>query len=157
MTAGLSHGDSGAAGSGDLDDVARLRLVLARLARQQRQASPTGLTLSQQSALAVIDRRGPLRLGELARLEQVTAPTITRVVTKLEERGLVSRTVDADDRRISYVTITETGHEQLQETRARRRRWLQARLDALAPADAATILAAVDALERLAEAPGEPS
>lgn len=153
MTPAADTTDADAVGA--MDHVARLRLVLARLARQQRQASPTGLTLSQQSALAVIDRRGPLRLGELARVEQVTAPTITRVITKLEQEGLVTRTADADDRRITYVAITEAGHDQLQETRSRRRRWLQARLDALDPGDAETILGAVDALERLAEAPNE--
>ena len=61
-------------------DVARLRLAIVRLARRQRQQSGTGLTSSLQSALAVIDLHGPLTLGALATLEQISPPTTTRLV-----------------------------------------------------------------------------
>ena len=63
---------------------ARLRLSATRLARRLRQEADAGLTPSQLSALAVIDRQGPLTLGALADHEQVAPPTITKVVAKLE-------------------------------------------------------------------------
>lgn len=136
----------------DPNDVVRLRMALARLARQQRRVDPDGLTPSQQSALGMIDHRGPLSLGHLAKLEAVTPPTITRIVAKLEDQGLVTRTVDPDDRRIARVSITSTGRERMVETRERRNQWLATKLAEVPEDDAVAIRAAVDALERLVTA-----
>ncbi len=129
--------------------VARFRLAMARLARRQRQAASTGLTPSQQSALSMIDVHGPLPLGELASLEQVAPPTITRIAAKLEEQKLVERIVDVEDRRFARVAITKEGHERLEETRERRNRWLTERIEQLGPDDVAAILSVVEPLERL--------
>ncbi len=129
--------------------IARFRLAMARLARRQRQAASTGLTPSQQSALSMIDVHGPLPLGELASLEQVAPPTITRIAAKLEEQGLVERVIDANDRRFARVAITNEGHERLEETRERRNRWLTERIEQLGPDDVAAILSVVEPLERL--------
>jgi DNA-binding MarR family transcriptional regulator len=129
--------------------VARLRLAMARLARQQRRSFPTGLTPSQQSALAMIDRHGPIRLSDLAREEAVAPPTITRIVAKLESGGLVERQTDEADRRIARVSITEAGHQRMIETRTGRNQWLCAKLVDLDGDDIAAILAAVEPLERL--------
>lgn len=136
----------------DQDRVARLRLAMARLARQQRRSFPSGLTPSQQSALAMIDRHGPIRLSDLAREEAVAPPTITRIVAKLESEGLVERHTDAADRRIARVSITESGHQRMIETRAGRNQWLCAKLAELGDDDIATILTAVEPLERLVAA-----
>lgn len=136
--------------SGGDDDVARLRLAIARLARLQRQAAGSGLTQSQQSALSMIDRHGPIQLRDLAEVEQVTPPTITRIVAKLNDQGLVRRDVDPADRRIVRVEMTGAGRRRLEEARARRNEWLSERLDALSGTDADAIIAAVGALERLA-------
>ncbi len=131
--------------------VARLRLAMARLARRQRQAASTGLTPGQQSALAMVDVHGPISLGELATLEQVSRPTITRIAAKLEQQGLLERLVDHDDRRFARMAITPVGHQRLEETRKRRIEWLAARLEQLEPADVTSILAALEPLERLLE------
>ncbi|MEM8923122.1 MAG: MarR family transcriptional regulator [Actinomycetota bacterium] len=136
----------------DPNDVVRLRMALARLARQQRRIDPDGLTPSQQSALGTIDHRGPVSLGHLAKLEAVTPPTITRIVAKLEDQGLVQRTVDPDDRRIARVSITDIGRDQMVETRQRRNQWLATKLAEVTAEDAAAIHGAVDALERLVTA-----
>ena len=132
-------------------DVARFRLAIVRLARKQRQHAATGITPSLHSALAMIDVRGPLTLGELATVEQVSPPTITRIVTKLEEMGLVARAADPDDGRVTRVEVTAEGHRQLAESRERRDAWLRQRLDQLAPGDLAALVAAVEPLERLLE------
>lgn len=140
-------------GAAAFDDaeVVRLRLALTRLARIQRRTFPTGLTPSQQSALAVIDHHGPIRLGDLARIEAVSPPTITKIVAKLESQGLVSRQGDPDDRRIVQVSITAEGHAQMAETRARRNQWLAEQLARLGPEDAAILHDAIAPLERLAQ------
>jgi DNA-binding MarR family transcriptional regulator len=128
----------------------RLRLVSARLHRRLRQEADTGLSPSQQSALGTIDLQGPITLGDLAAAEQVTPPTITKVVTRLEEEGLIDRTVDASDRRIIRVSTTREGRRRLEHSRARRNAFLAARLDELGPDAVHRLNDAIDALEELA-------
>ncbi len=136
----------------DEDRVARLRLAMARLARQQRRSFPTGLTPSQISALITIDHHGPIRLSDLARLEAVAPPTITRIVARLEADGLVERQTDERDRRIARITITDEGNRRTAETRIARNRWLAQKLAALDDEDQVALLAAVESLERLVDA-----
>src|SRR5919202_6495801 len=112
---------------------ARLRLSATRLARRLRQESGAGLSPSQQSALAVIANHGPLTLGALAEHERVAPPSITKVVSKLESDGLVTRTADPDDRRVCRVTISAAGEALLEETRRRKTAWLTARITELDP------------------------
>jgi DNA-binding MarR family transcriptional regulator len=128
----------------------RLRLATARLHRRLRQEADTGLSPSQQSALATIETQGPLTLGDLAAAEQVTPPTITKVVARLEDEGLIDRTVDPSDRRITRVSTTAEGRRRLEHSRARRNAFLAARLDELGPDPVRRLNAAIDALEELA-------
>ncbi|HEX8802880.1 MAG TPA: MarR family transcriptional regulator [Acidimicrobiales bacterium] len=135
----------------EIDDLAvRLRLATARLARQLRQQAGSGLSPSQHSVLASIDVNGSLTLGELAAIEQVAPPTITRIVAKLADDGLVARTVDPGDRRVARVSVTPDGHRRIEHSRSRRDAWLAKRLVTLAPADVARLAPAVDVLEELA-------
>lgn len=134
----------------DLAEVAaRLRLTVTRLSRRLRQESTTGLTPSQASALVVISLHGPLTLGALADHERVAPPSITKVVTKLEADGLVTRTVDAADRRVTHVAATQVGHDLVTESRRRKTTWLAGRIRTLSAEDQALLAAAVDVLERL--------
>jgi DNA-binding MarR family transcriptional regulator len=129
---------------------ARLRLSATRLARQLRQQSSAGLTPSQLSALASVDRHGPLSLGELADHERVAPPTITKVVNKLEADGLLTRQSDPDDRRFCRVSTTPAGDAFLAETRQRRDAWLAVRLDDLDADQQRRLADALDVLEALA-------
>lgn len=99
----------------------------------------------------MIDVRGPLTLGELAAVEQIAPPTITRIVSKLEEMGLVARAPDPEDGRVTRVDVTADGHQQLAESRERRDVWLRQRVNDLAPDDLAALVAAIEPLERLLE------
>jgi DNA-binding MarR family transcriptional regulator len=137
----------------DLEVVARLRLSIARLARRLRQEAGTGLSPSQHSALITITLHGPLTLGRLARIEQVAPPTITRIVVKLEDDGLVARTVDPTDRRVTRVAVTTEGERRLDHGRNRRNVWLAQRLGTFPPADRRRLAAALDVLEALAASP----
>lgn len=92
---------------------ARLRIAVARLARQLRQSSPGGLTPSQWSALAAVEDNESLRIGDLADVEGVSAPTATRLVASLEEEGLLSRRTDPADRRTAYIALTDAGREKI--------------------------------------------
>src|SRR5215475_713138 len=79
------------------------------LRRLRREDDASGLPAPQLSALSVIVFAGPITLGALADAEQVRPPTITRLVDKLEEAGLVNRVTDAADRRIFRVAATAKG------------------------------------------------
>jgi DNA-binding MarR family transcriptional regulator len=128
----------------------RLRLSATRLARRLRQESGTDLTPSQLAALASVERHGPLTLGSLAEVEQVAPPSVTKVVTKLEAAGLVTRTPGVADRRVAWVAVTPGGAKALARIRKRRSLWLATRLAALDEADRARLAAALDVLEELA-------
>lgn len=143
-----------AAGSEDVADVAhRLRLVTARLARLLRQQAGSGLSPSQHSVLVSIDASGTVTLGELAALEQVAPPTITKIVSRLEDDGLVTRTVDARDRRVSRVTLTGLGRARLEISRSRRDAWLTQNLERLGAEGVARVADALGVLEELASVP----
>src|SRR4030081_1009256 len=102
------------------DLAARLRLVVTRLARQLRQRAVVDLTPSQISALATIERSGPVTLGELAALERGQPPSVTGVVPRLEEKGLVVRRQDPQDRRVVRVETTKDGRRLLARSRSRK-------------------------------------
>ncbi|MFJ5234690.1 MarR family winged helix-turn-helix transcriptional regulator [Kitasatospora sp. NPDC088391] len=140
-----------AAGGGlDPAEVVRLRLVIARLHRQLAQASDRQeFTFAQLSALARIEQHGPIRLGELAALERVAAPSMTRTVGPLVAARLVSRIPDPDDRRSALVELSPEGVELLADTRQRRSEVLTRRTDELTAEERELLVAALPVLERL--------
>jgi DNA-binding MarR family transcriptional regulator len=133
----------------DAETAAHLRVVIARLARQLRQHGPGDLTLSQWSALATVELHGPLRIGDLADRERVSAPTATRLVGALAEAGLLIRTGDPDDRRSAYVTLSPVGQEKLEWARSVRTATLATRISALPEGDAERLREMVPVLEAL--------
>lgn len=128
---------------------ARLRLSATRLARQLRQESDAALTPSQLSALASIERHGPVTLGALAEQERVAPPSVTKVVAKLEAAGLVARRLDDRDRRVAWVSVTPLGTSRLAQIRQRKHAWLSARLARLDDEQRRRISEALDALDAL--------
>ncbi|HZR11845.1 MAG TPA: MarR family transcriptional regulator [Acidimicrobiia bacterium] len=135
---------------------ARLRLVVTRLSRQLRQRAEIGISPTQMSALAAIERHGSMTLGELAAHERVQPPSITAVVTRLEEQGLVARRPDPNDRRVARVEATRDGHKLVARSRSRKDAELDRRLRALTDDERATLADATEILERLVEAEQEP-
>lgn len=128
---------------------ARLRLSSTRLARRLRQQAGTGHTPSQLSALATVERHGPLTLGTLAEHERVAPPSITKLLAKLEADGLVERATDPDDRRVQRVSITKAGRDLMAESRRRKTTWLTARIRELPPEEQARLADALDVLDHL--------
>ncbi|GIU86951.1 MAG: MarR family transcriptional regulator [Acidimicrobiia bacterium] len=127
----------------------RLRPAVYRLARLLRQQDDTGLAPALVSALGVVERDGPITLGDLAKQEQLSPPSITKVVVALEEQGLVERTRDDADRRVSRVRVTAKGRRQLEASRSRRTAWLATQIDALAPSERRLLHDALGVMEAL--------
>ena len=116
-----------------------------------RQEAGTELGPSAVSALATIERAGPLTPSELAKHERIQRPTATRVLARLAEEGLVERTADPTDRRCSIVTITAEGRALLKRLRSRKNAYLARRMRKLPDDDVATLERAAEILERVLE------
>jgi len=133
------------------DVPARLALVVGRLNRRLRGAGG-GLSHGLLSALATVSKDGPMRLAELAQIEQVSAPSTTRLVAELEAQGLVSRRPDPIDGRAVLISATPQGSDTVTRARSARGAMVQELFEQLSADDIAAIEAALPALERTLEA-----
>jgi DNA-binding MarR family transcriptional regulator len=131
----------------------QLRLAVLRLARRLRQQTAGDVTPSQLSALTSVAKHEVLSLGELAAIERIAPPTMTRIASRLEEQGLLERRPDATDRRVARVAVTPAGTTLLAEIRTRRDAFLAERLQEFTPEERALLAKAVPLLERLASEP----
>jgi DNA-binding MarR family transcriptional regulator len=133
---------------------ARLRLAIVRTARRLRQegAGAVGeLSPTAVSALATVERHGPLTPSELAEIERVKRPTATRTLGSLIEAGLLDRAPDPADGRGALVTVTAAGRERLRRLRGRKNAFLARRMRRLPDSDLQTLERAAEILERMLE------
>jgi DNA-binding MarR family transcriptional regulator len=129
-----------------------LRDSIVRLNRRLRQVRPLGdVTQSQLSALTSLELAGALTPRELAEAERVQPPTLTKIVAKLEQLGLVQRTPHPTDGRQVVLSATDTGREVFTEHRRARDEWLTNQLAGLTAEEQATLNAAAAILTRLAK------
>jgi DNA-binding MarR family transcriptional regulator len=136
----------------DNDTVIRLRRVVLRLARQLHAASrEEGLTPTQASVLGITTIRGPLSLAELTQLEGINPTMLSRVIGKLDEYGLIKRLRDPDDFRAARVEVTPKGRDVYDRIAAQRSAVISEAVTGLPGGQQAALLAALPALENLAE------
>ena len=129
-----------------------LRLAVMRLTRRlRRERVDDSLTTTQVSALASIERSGEISLGELAAVEYVQPPSMTRVVAGLEQLDLVRRAAHPTDGRQVLLEATDAGRRLLAVDRERREAWLYHRLRELSEDDRTTLRSAARIIERLAQ------
>lgn len=110
-----------------------------------------GIGPARLSVLSVLVFGGPARLSDLARIEQVTLPTMSKIVAALEKRGLVKRRASQDDGRVSTIEPTARGTTLLQEGRRRRVARLAKGLETLVDDDVELLGRAAALIERLAK------
>ena len=126
--------------------------AIGRFNRRLRQARPVGeLTQNQISVLTSLDMAGALTPRELADAERVQPPTMTKVLAKLEERGLVQRTPHPTDGRQVVLHATEAGRAAVADQRRAGDAWLAKALAELPPDDRETLRRAAELLERIAK------
>ncbi|HEX8092802.1 MarR family winged helix-turn-helix transcriptional regulator [Jatrophihabitans sp.] len=127
-----------------------LRLSLLRAARRLRsQRVNTAVTLSQLSALSTVGKCGPMSAGEIAAIERVQPPSMTKILASLESAGWVERSSQPEDRRQSIIAITQAGRELLAEETRARDQWLAKRLVEFSAEDLRKLGEAVEVLDRL--------
>ncbi|QDV05330.1 MarR family protein [Planctomycetes bacterium Poly30] len=135
----------------------RLHSAAIHLLRRLRSTDlEVGVGPAKLSALSVLVFGGARSLGQLAAEEQVSAPTMSRIVRGLEGRGLVRRIPDPDDGRSIELRATAAGKRLLEKARRARLAQLESLLEALSPTERATLEAAVDAFEKLSRLPTDP-
>ena len=133
---------------------AHLRMAIVRTARRLRQeaaAETTGLTPTSVAALATIERHGPLTPSEIAEIERVKRPTITRTLVCLEREGLIDRARDPEDGRSALVNVNGAGRARLRRLRGRKNAYLARRMRDLAEEDVETLERAAEILDRMRE------
>jgi DNA-binding MarR family transcriptional regulator len=132
-----------------------LRISVMRLSRRlrnERDSDSELLSVGQLSVLGALFRNGSCSVGELAALERVQPPSMTRTVNCLEEGGYVVRHKHETDKRQVVVALSEKGEEILAADRRRRDVWLAQRLRELTPDERNLLRKAAPILERLAHA-----
>lgn len=136
-----------------IDTASQLRNAIVRTSRALRQeaAGESGLSPTQTAVLASISRSGPVTPSELARLERVKRPTMTRTLACLEREGLIERTPDPADGRSSLVAVNAAGRERLARLRRRKSAYLARRLRKLDPEEVETLARAAELLDRMRE------
>jgi len=136
------------------DVAARLAVVVGRVARRIR---PThgDLSAGHFSTLATIERLGPQRPSDLARIERMGAPAMTRIVALLESRGLLERSPAPDDARSVLLHLTDAGNGVVQDVRTERAGIVAELIADLAPDELRAVSEALTPLERVAKAATE--
>jgi DNA-binding MarR family transcriptional regulator len=133
---------------------AHLRTAIVRTARRLRQeaaAETTGLTPTSVAALATIERHGPITPSEIAEIERVKRPTITRTLGCLEREGLIDRSEDPADKRSALISVNGAGRERLRRLRKRKNAYLARRMRDLTDEEVETLERAAEILERMRE------
>jgi DNA-binding MarR family transcriptional regulator len=116
-----------------------------------RQEADGGLSPSLVAALATLERHGPLTPSKLAEIERIQRPTATRIVSNLEQQGLVVREGDPLDGRSFRVRMSADGARLLKRLRSRKNAYLAKRLRTLDEEELATLERATEILERILE------
>jgi DNA-binding MarR family transcriptional regulator len=128
----------------------RLRPVLLQLNRQlRREIHSLGVTGGQVSLLVQIKNHPGIGIRELAALERISVPGMSKFISRLEEAGLVHRAPVAGDQRRVGLTLTAAGQKVLRSVKSRRTAWLSARLRELDPDELEAIDAAIEPLAHL--------
>jgi DNA-binding MarR family transcriptional regulator len=135
-----------------IEEISSLKYSTLKLARRLRKHSNTTLTPSQTSALWTLERHGAMRVGDLARREQIGKSSVTRLIAKLEALGHLTRVTDPDDRRSYEVALTRQGLDLLDEANEMATDYLAHQVAALTQAERGLLLAALPVFERLATA-----
>lgn len=125
--------------------------VVARLNRMATQRIQMPLPAAQARLLSTIENYGEARICDLAAVDHCSQPTMTTQVRRLEEAGLVTRTVDPGDARAVRIRITPEGTHVLNQVRADRAAAIEPQLDRLEPGDREVLADAVTVLRRLLE------
>lgn len=126
----------------------RLRIVCMRVARRVRYEAENTIAPHLFGVLVRLSEQ-PRTVGELAAIEQVSAPSMSRTVGQLVDSGYVVRSPDEHDGRLVRLTLSPEGEERVRLERAHRDAWMTQRLEDLSAEDRELLRRAADLIEAL--------
>jgi DNA-binding MarR family transcriptional regulator len=130
----------------------RIRESITKVNRRLRQTRPLGdMTIAQISAMLSLETAGAMTPRELAEAERVQPPTITRIIARLEERGLIQRTPHPTDGRQVILAPSPAGRQLLAEYQRVRDEWLAQRVSGLSVEERNILHRAAEILTRIAK------
>lgn len=132
------------------DDLLRLLLGAHALTRIASLETRSDAPAAQWRTLALLRDHGPQRLGDLATLSRVTQPGMTRLATQMADAGLIARSADAHDSRVSILSLTSAGAAALDGWLTLLGETLAPRFEALGEEDRAVLRRAADILTAVA-------
>ena len=125
-----------------------LRIACMRVSRRVRFETTNTIAPHQLSVIVRL-AESSYSSGELASIERVSAPSMSRTVTALVELCLVERATDSDDARVVRLSLTSAGRRELDVHRARRDAWMTERLDGLTSEERQLLAGASHLLNRV--------
>ena len=138
------------------DEVAQLagglRTTVVRLNHALRApVARRGVTPTRLTAMAALEKRGPMRAGDLAERLSITAASMSRLAEALEEGGWVDRAPDPDDRRAQLLSLSDDGRTTLETMRREGTRELAEAIRDLPKVDRDALATALPVLVRLSD------
>lgn len=106
------------------------------------------ISMAHLHLMTLLDAAGPMPMGRVAELLGTGLPTATGLVSRMEDRGLVERLRDGDDRRVVLVQLSRGGRRELSALQAGRRRRMAAAVERLSDPERRALLNAIRALRR---------
>jgi len=129
-----------------------LRAAVNRISRRLRPTKAgSGFTPTEISVLETVAKRGPMRLSDVAEAEGMNPTMLSRIARKLEVPALIRRQPHPFDKRAALLEVTPAGRRLFERIRSERTDQLSVELEALGPEERGALLAALPALERLAD------
>src|SRR6201996_585381 len=127
-----------------------LKAPILKVSRKLRhEGQKVGLSAQDTLILGYLKRNPGAGVSELADFEQISRPTMSSHVKRLEAAGWLRRTDDAEDGRRQGLTVTAAGARKHEQAQRHRSDWLAARLVRLTPAERDALLAAAAPLLKL--------
>jgi DNA-binding MarR family transcriptional regulator len=126
----------------DTQLASELRTVVTRLIKKLRKQSSTAaqLSLTERSTIALLDQHGELLPNELAAMEKITTQSMSQILSKLLELGLIKRRISERDKRKAIISLSDLGRTMLYRVRNERDEWLNKALEATCTAEEKALL-----------------
>jgi DNA-binding MarR family transcriptional regulator len=126
----------------DTQLASELRTVVTRLIKKLRKQSSTAaqLSLTERSTIALLDQHGELLPNELAAMEKITTQSMSQILSKLLELGLIKRRISETDKRKAIISLSDLGRTMLYRVRNERDEWLNKALEATCTAEEKALL-----------------
>lgn len=119
------------------------------------------LSVAQMHLLMVLQEHGPATVGRLAEVLEISPPSVSSALDRLEEHGLAVRRRDRDDRRVVHAALSSRGRAAAEEACGFRRQKARHLVERLRENELEALMTVLRAVQREFNGPsnsaGEPS